>query len=126
MLADRFWRSEYGADPNITGRKIVLDGAAYSIVGAMPPGFIPTRWERVPKLWLPLHWDPASKYSRSLWGNLVYARLKPGVTLGQAQAEMDNVDRQLRIVYPEESADSVVVPSTDICLGITSACFSFC
>jgi len=110
VLADRFWRAEYGADPSVVGREIVLDGAAYRVVGVMPPGFLPTRWERDPKLWLPLNWDPATKYSRTAWGNLVYARLKAGVTLGQAQAEMDTVDRQLRIVYPEESADSVVVP----------------
>jgi predicted permease len=110
VLADRFWRGEYGADPAVVGREIVLDGAAFRVVGVMPPGFLPTRWERDPKLWLPLNWDPATKYSRTAWGNLVYARLKAGVTLGQAQAEMDSVDRQLRIVYPEESADSVVVP----------------
>jgi putative ABC transport system permease protein len=110
VLADRFWRAEYGADPTIVGREIVLDGAAYRVVGVMPTGFLPTRWERDPELWLPLNWDPATKYSRTLWSNLVYARLKPGVTLGQAQAEMDSVDRQLRTVYPEESADSVVVP----------------
>src|SRR5579862_3921831 len=110
VLADRFWRAEYGADRDIVGREIVLDGAAYRVVGVMPPGFLPTRWERDPKLWLPLNWDPATMYSRDLWGNLVYARLRPGVTLRQAQAEMDSVDRQLRIVYPEESADSVVAP----------------
>src|SRR5215472_1775359 len=110
VLADRFWRAEFGADPTVVGREIVLDGAAYRVVGVMPPGFLPTRWERDPELWLPLNWDPATKYSRTLWSNLVYARLKPGVTLGQAQAEMDSVDRQLRTVYPDESADSVVVP----------------
>src|SRR5579872_2191788 len=110
VLADRFWRAEYNADPSVVGREIVLDGAAYRVVGVMPPGFLPTRWERDPQLWLPLLWDPATKYSRTLWSNLVYARLKAGVTLGQAQAELDTVDRQLRTVYPEESADSVVVP----------------
>ena len=110
VLADRFWRAEYDADPTAVGREIVLDGAAYRVVGVMPPGFLPTRWERDPQLWLPLNWDPATKYSRTLWSNLVYARLKAGVTLRQAQAEMDSVDRQLRIAYPEEAADSVVVP----------------
>jgi putative ABC transport system permease protein len=110
VLADHFWRADYGADPTIVGREIVLDGAAYRVVGVMPPGFLPTRWERDPQLWLPLNWDPATKYSRTAWGNLVYARLKAGVTREQAQAEMDSVDRQLGIVYPEESADSVVVP----------------
>jgi predicted permease len=110
VLADPFWRAEFGADPTVVGREIVLDGAAYHVVGVMPPGFLPTRWERDPELWLPLNWDPATKYSRTLWSNLVYARLKPGVTLGHAQLEMDSIDRQLRIIYPEESADSVVVP----------------
>ncbi|GEM_PF-157563 len=110
VLADRFWRAEYGADPNVVGREIILDGASYRVVGVMPPGFFPTRWERDPMLWLPLYWNAATKYSRTEWGNLVYARLKAGVTREQAQAEMDGIDRQLRIVYPEESADSVIVP----------------
>jgi predicted permease len=117
VLADRFWRAEYGADPSVVGREIVLDGAAYRVVGVMPPGFLPTRWERDPKLWLPLNWDPATKYSRTAWGNLVYARLKTGVTRRQAQAEMDSVDRQMRIVYPEESADWVVVPLDEYLFG---------
>jgi len=110
VLGDRFWRTEYDADPAIVGREIILDGGTYHVVGVMPPGFVPTRWERDGNLWLPLNWDPATKYSRTLWGNLVYARLKHGVTREQAQAEMDSIDRQLRIVYPEEAADSVVVP----------------
>jgi putative ABC transport system permease protein len=117
VLADRFWRSEYGADPAVVGREVVLDGAAYRVVGVMPRGFLPTRWERDPNFWLPLHWDAATKYSRTVWGNLVYARLKPGVTREQAQADLDRVDRALRLVYPDEPADSVVVPFDGYLVG---------
>lgn len=110
VLADRMWRAHYNADPSIVGRDIVLDGAAHRVVGVMPPGFLPTRNERDPQLWIPMRWDPAAKYDRGAWGNRVYARLKSGVTLRQAQAEMNRVDVQLRAAYPDEEADSVVAP----------------
>jgi predicted permease len=110
VLADRFWRAEYNADPSIVGRDIVLDGAAHRVVGVMPPGFLPTRWERAPQVWIPLAWDAATKYSRTAWGNRVYARLKAGITLQQAQAEMDGIDTRLRAMYPEEPANSIVTP----------------
>lgn len=110
VLADRMWRAQYNADPSMVGRDIVLDGAATRVVGVMPPGFLPTRNERDPQLWLPMRWDPAAKYNRQSWGNRVYARLNSGVTLQQAQAEMDRVDVQLRSAYPNEEADSVVAP----------------
>jgi putative ABC transport system permease protein len=76
----------------------------------MPTGFLPTRNEHDPQLWLPMVWNPATKYSRQLWGNRVYARLKAGVTLQQAQSEMDRVDAQLRAMYPAEAANSVMAP----------------
>jgi len=110
VLSDHMWRAQYNADPSILGRDIVLDNAAYRVVGVMPPGFLPTRSERDPQLFIPMRWDPATKHNRELWGNFVYCRLKPGVTLQQAQAEMDRVDAQLGAVHPKDKARAVVVP----------------
>jgi putative ABC transport system permease protein len=125
VLADRMWRAQYNADPSIVGRDIVLDGAARRVVGVMPPGFLPTRNERDPQLWIPMRWDPAAKYDRGAWGNRVYARLKSGVTLRQAQAEMDRVDVQLRAAYPNEEADSVVAPLDGYLFGHHERMFVF-
>jgi putative ABC transport system permease protein len=110
VLADQMWRAQYNADPSILGRDIVLDGKSYRVVGVMPPGFLPTRGERDPQFFIPMRWDPATKYNRELWGNFVYCRLKPGVALQQAQAEMDRVDAQLWTLHPNDEARAVVVP----------------
>lgn len=100
VLADRFWRERYNADPNIIGRDIVFDGAAHRVLGVMPAGFLPTRHGNDPQFWLPLRWTAATKYSRDLWGHLVYARLKDGITPAQAQSEMDGVTARMRAAYP--------------------------
>ena len=99
-------------DSSIVGREIVLDGAGYRVVGVMPPGFLPTGGRgRDPQYWLPLRWDPATKQSFELWGNWVYARLKDGVTLAQAQSEMDAVAGQIRAAHPiDYSLGAIVAP----------------
>jgi hypothetical protein len=88
----------------------------------MPPGFLPVRndsarTELEPQVWLPLRWDPPTKYSRTTWGNRVYARLKPGVTLQQAQAEMDRVAAQIHVVHPEDSWSAMVIPLDGFLFG---------
>jgi putative ABC transport system permease protein len=110
VLADRIWREQFDADPSIVAREVVLDGASYRVVGVMPPGFLPTRNERDPQVWFPLRWDPAAKFSRVLWGNAIYARLKDGVTLQQAQSEMDRVAAQIRTAHPGDGGRGIVVP----------------
>ncbi|HEV3060827.1 MAG TPA: ABC transporter permease [Vicinamibacterales bacterium] len=112
VLSDRLWRERYNADPSSVGRDIVVDGAAHQIVGVMPPGFHPTRSTRGddPQLWLPLNLDASTKYSRTMWGHLVYARLKAGVTLEEAQAELDAVEAGVRAAHPGETGYAVVAP----------------
>jgi hypothetical protein len=125
VLSDRMWRAQYHADRSVVGRDIVLDGATHRVVGVMPPGFLPTRDEHDPQLWLPMVWNPATKYSRELWGNQVYGRLKAGVTFQQAQSEMDRVDAQLRTVHPDDAARSVVAPLDGYLFGHHKRMFVF-
>jgi predicted permease len=125
VLSDRMWRTRYNADRFMVGRDIVLDGAAHRVVGVMPPGFLPTRNERDPQLWLPMRWNSAATYDRGSWGNRVYARLRPEVTVRQAQAEMGRVDVQLRAAYPNEDADSVVAPLDGYLFGHHERMFVF-
>lgn len=108
VLGDRIWREHYNADPAVVGRNIVLDGATNKVVGVMPPGFLPTRNDRDPQVWLPLVWNPETKYSRVMWGHFVYARLKDGVTLNQAQAEMDGIAARIHMAFPDCGAAPVV------------------
>ena len=118
VLSDRLWREHYGADVSIVGRDIVIDGGATRVIGIMPPGFYPSRWND-PQLWQPLRWDPATKYSRALWGHITYARLKDGVTLEQAQAEMNLVTARIRDQHPEDydHMSAVVAPVAGYMVG---------
>jgi putative ABC transport system permease protein len=118
VLSHRVWTQHFSADPSIIGRDIPVDGAATRVIGVMPAGFYPTRGAE-PEVWLPLRWDPATKYSPTFWGHLPYARLKPGVTLEQAQAELDLVAAHTRRLYPRfyDRDKGVVVPVAGFIFG---------
>jgi putative ABC transport system permease protein len=107
ILSDGLWRRRFGADPNLIGRQIQLSGESYTVVGVMPPGFQLTQDT---ELWASLTLDPAN---RSTGHNLsVIGRLKPGVSLAQAQASMDTIARQLEQQYPESNTGWGVRMST--------------
>jgi predicted permease len=88
ILTDRFWSRRFGSDPNIVGRVIQLDGKTVEIVGVMPPGFEhPILWSQV-DIWQPLAFTPEGKTNRgdNFLGSI--GRLKPGVTMQQAEQSM--------------------------------------
>ena len=88
VLTDRFWARRFGSDPNIVGRKIQLDGKTVEIVGVMPPGFEhPILWGPI-DLWQPLTFTPEGKTNRGTNFLSSLGRLKPGVTLKQAEQSM--------------------------------------
>jgi hypothetical protein len=96
VLTDRFWNRRFGGDPNIIGRKIQLDGKTVEIVGVMPPGFEHSiLWGPI-DLWQPLSFTPEAKSNRG--GNYLssFGRLKPGVTIQQAEQSMIALGRQPR------------------------------
>ncbi len=85
VLSDRFWTRRFGSDPNVVGRKIQLDGKTVEIVGVMPPGFEhPILWGPV-DIWQPLAFNPERKKSRDSNFLSSFARLKPGVSIKQAE-----------------------------------------
>src|SRR5437667_1376035 len=84
VLSYSFWQNRFGRSPAIVGQNITLDGAPYTVVGVMPPGFkYPSRTE----LWTPLIPVPEAANNRDYRYLRVMARLKPGVTMQQAQTE---------------------------------------
>ena len=108
VISDGFWRTYYGSDPNIIGRKMHLDKDMYTIVGVMPPGFRhpgPTLDTDV-EVWVATGFNgapfpvPADRSQRMLPGAI--GRLKPGLTVAQAQARLDAYVSQLSRVYPTE------------------------
>lgn len=88
VLTDRFWAGRFGSDPNVIGRKIQLDGKTVEIVGVMPPGFEhPILWGPI-DLWQPLAFAPDQKTNRGTNYLSEFGRLKPGVTIQQAEQSM--------------------------------------
>jgi putative ABC transport system permease protein len=91
LLSNRIWRLIYGADPGIIGRDIRLDGLPYTVIGVLPPGVS----DRLPPdLWIPLTFDPheITHAARTLE---VKGRLKPGVSIEQAQQEINSIVAEL-------------------------------
>ncbi|HYL78583.1 MAG TPA: ABC transporter permease [Bryobacteraceae bacterium] len=117
VLSYQLWNDRFSSDRSIVGRDILIDGAATTVVGVMPSGFYPTRSSTEPQLWLPLRWDAATKYSPTLWGHTTYARLKKGVTLEQAQVELDLVAAHTHNLYPQYHGKGVVVPVAGYTFG---------
>jgi predicted permease len=108
VVSDGFWRRNFGSDPNILGRKIHLDNDLYTIVGVMPPGFRhPGRTLNTDvEIWAATSFNglpfpvPADRSLRLIPGAI--ARLKPGLTVAQAQAKLDAYVSQLSRQYPTE------------------------
>ena len=88
VLTDRFWTRRFGSDPNVVGRRIQLDGKTVEIVGVMPAGFEhPILWGGV-DIWQPLTFTPEQKSNRHNNYISAFGRLKPGVSIQQAQQSM--------------------------------------
>jgi predicted permease len=99
VLSDALWRSAFGADPNILGKSISLNGRNYSVVGVMPAEFFfPSRGVQI---WIPLGYEPKIFVERrQAHGLRAIARLRPGIALAQAQSEMTAIASQLEREYP--------------------------
>ncbi|MEP6916028.1 MAG: ABC transporter permease [Acidobacteriota bacterium] len=100
LLGDALWRSRFGADPSVLGRAVQLNGRVCTIVGVMPRGL---KHPYQSDLWVPLGYreDPMNAA-----GIYVPARLKPGVTLAQANEEMDHMAARLRQAHPTPDTPS--------------------
>ncbi|MBI2513385.1 MAG: ABC transporter permease [Opitutae bacterium] len=100
VIADSLWRTQFGSDPQILGRKIVLDSEPYEIVGVMPRG---TAFDRgYARFWRPLVFKPENMTRNFHWFGAV-AKLKPGVTLEQAQADMDTIGKRIAADFPDSN-----------------------
>jgi putative ABC transport system permease protein len=100
ILTNAFWQSDFGGDPGVIGRTIQLDGKAVTVVGVLSADFRFAPSQAFP-LWIPMHATGDLTTRRSLRWLRVVARLTPGVSLSQAQAEMNGVTAQLAREYPQ-------------------------
>ena len=103
LLSYGLWQRQFGSDPSLLNRTIQLNGESYTVIGVMPPGF---QFPALREIWVPLVLDPAKEPWRADRTNRnlsVFARLKPGVTLEQANAEMAVLAQRLETQYPKSN-----------------------
>ena len=97
LISEGLWKRRFGADPSLVGKNIVLNGADYTVVGVAPESLYVLTGSDID---IPQIINPG-KEARLNHVTLAMGRLKPGVSLSQAQAEMDGIARRVGIQYPE-------------------------
>jgi putative ABC transport system permease protein len=140
VLSHGYWRRRFGADPNIVGKTLTMQGIPFEVIGVMPPEFVfpypgmfgPSGFTRVTgvDLWLPITFSgPGAAANRMLtqtgqvvrnvhWFGAI-GRLKPGITAEQAEADMKTIAGQLEQSYPDTNKgwSATIVPSIDQSVG---------
>jgi len=104
LLSHGLWQRRFGSDPTMIGKPVQLNGESYEVIGIMPADF---RFTGTRELWVPLVLDPARQSWRADRTNhtlMVFARLKPDVTLEQADADMQAIAGRLEQQYPQSNA----------------------
>jgi putative ABC transport system permease protein len=104
ILTDGFWRNRLGADTDVLARSISLDAQVYRIVGVLPPGFQSPYQLTIPgpvEFYVPAAYSRESLASRGNHDVDVVARLRPGVSVGQAQADLNVISANLGKQFPE-------------------------
>ena len=97
VLSHRLWENRFGADPKILGRTLTLNGKSCTVIGVLPAhGPFDRSWAQ---LWLPLAFE-LRDMTRDYHWLMSYARMKPGVTLKQAQTAMDTIGARNRRRFP--------------------------
>jgi len=119
VLSYSLWQSRYGGDRNVLNREILLNGEKHSVVGVMPASF--QFFEKEARLWVPIAFDQEDLANRGGHYLIVVARLKPDVSVAQAQAEMNAIMRRIGIDHPAETMEgkigAVVLPMRDQFVG---------
>ncbi|HMG32502.1 MAG TPA: ABC transporter permease [Blastocatellia bacterium] len=104
ILSDGLWRSQYGADPDLVGKTVKIDGEGYIVIGIMPSSFDFQFGSTLRQLWVPVGYTEGD-HDRGSNSFVAIARLKSGVTVAQADARMDQIGRAIAKQYPDSGED---------------------
>lgn len=131
ILSDALWKKNFGGDPNVIGQAVRVNGRAGTVIGVMPPKFAFPQNEQ---LWLPINTEFPVKPRNDRGINFVsvMGRLKPGVTIAQANAEMTTLAQRFAKSYPENKQFSVgyvrplIASFTGGAVGVLYVMLAFC
>ncbi len=127
VLSYPLWQSTFGSAPDIVGRNITLDSTSYTVIGVAPQGFLFPVLNPAPALWTSLaddHNDDKDPLTSQRGADMLslVARLKPGVTIPQATADVSLIARNLASQYPDTNkrfSSATVVPELENLVGDT-------
>jgi putative ABC transport system permease protein len=118
ILSYRLWQRRFAGDPAELGKAITLNGESYTIVGIMPQDFkFAPFWATRAELWVPDTFGPDRIHNRGGNSLRIFARLKPGVTLAAARAEMAAITSRLEKQYPGTNRAVDVNPLAEMVVG---------
>jgi predicted permease len=105
LLSHQLWQRRFAGDSQVLGRSLTLNGESYRVAGVMPRGFqFPPFWQEKAELWASGVIQPGRMHDRSGRSLRIFARLKTGVSIAQAQTEMTAIARRLELAYPKTNA----------------------
>jgi predicted permease len=127
VLSHATWRRRFGADPSVVGKSVRVNGHPFTVVGVTPAGFWGVGLTSLPELWIPLAMaaqvSPALAQNDAVWGRRlswldIVGRLKPDVTVAQAQAHLDVIAARRASGQPPGERDrwAAVVSATQAAL----------
>jgi predicted permease len=122
LISAGFWQRKFGSAPDILGKALILDGRSYTIVGVIPASFdLLLKSFTTKEVYIPIgQWDHQGlKVRQAGLGIHGIGRLKPGITLPQARADMDGVTRNLAAAYPDadKGIGAAILPLRDDMVG---------
>ena len=108
VISDRYWHGHFAADPRVIGRVVKLNGYPFTIIGIASPQFTGTELILSCDFWVPMSMElaiePDNDWYHARWAGNIWTmgRLKPGVSVAQAEANLDQIARQIARIYPDE------------------------
>jgi predicted permease len=120
VISHRLWQRRFNADAGVLGKTVYLNGQPFTVVGVMPESFLGSTFYLYYSFWVPAMM--AQKFGRRAeWQTdrgyalfRLYGRLKPGVTMAQAEADLNSVAGSLGQLYPKEDADTKIQLTTEM------------
>jgi len=104
LISYEVWQNHFGSDPSVLDKTVLLNGKQTTIIGVMPPGW---RFPEASDIWIPLQISPLD-FPRGLFTFRGFGRLKPGVSLAQARAELETIAGRIAAEHPDTNTGATV------------------